>query len=408
MTQQLNTNHTPYTNKKDEMETGNNISFQLLKILLLICLILSGIALNAQDNKNAQRRFTVGKGGELDVNLSVGDITIRTQNKNEVSIEIEGVKESEAQKIDAAQSGDRIKVRLEEGQMTQEDTRLIAYVPEEYDLKVRTLSGDLDIKDRIKGRVLASTSGGDIRTNDVAGEVELNTAGGNITTGNIEGDADLSTMGGDIEMGKVMGRVKISTMGGMIRVADVGKSLSATTYGGDITLGNIGGSAHAQTFGGDIFMKNVSGEAEISTAGGSIYCEGANGRLKVSTAGGDIELKNISGALDAKTASGDITVEFFPSGKGLSKITSALGDVTLTVPQTAKARIEATIRLRGAWGGKSEHKIHSDFKEESLSENENEKSIKGVYVLNGGGSDQIEIRTINSDIEILRTDEKKK
>lgn len=140
----------------------------------------------------------------------------------------------------------------------------------------------------------------------------------------------------------------------------------------------------------------------MSTAGGNIELTSASGYVKANTAGGDIELRNISGSIEASTAGGDVNAELRPSGKGKSKLSSAGGEITLAIPEDAKATIEATIRIEGRWGSrKGEYKVRSEFKADTYEQDQDEREIRATYKLNGGG-DLIELKTVNSDINIRK------
>ncbi|MGE5365129.1 MAG: DUF4097 family beta strand repeat-containing protein [Bacteroidota bacterium] len=360
---------------------------------------------NIEEEQRVEKTFRVSSGGELEVSITSGSIKIMPGKSEQVQITTDEMMPEEIRQLEIYQTGNNVTIKTNHHSSFNGDLTLQVAVPAEYNLDLRTMSGDIFVGDNLRGKLTASTSGGDIKVKDVNGEVKVSTSGGDIAVGNTDGDLDISTMGGDISVGKVQGRAKLNTMGGNILVSDIGKSLKAVTYGGDITMGNIGGDADAESFGGDIMVRNVSGQARISTKGGSLRCDGANGRIIANSAGGDIELKNITGSVDAQTNSGDISIELFPSGKSESRISTMMGDVNLYLPENAKATVNAVIRIRGAWMDNDEHSIHSDFKSQSYGTDPDEKNIKGVYVLNGGG-DKISIKTINSDIYIKNMNKK--
>jgi hypothetical protein len=111
---------------------------------------------------------------------------------------------------------------------------------------------------------------------------------------------------------------------------------------------------------------------------------------------------SLSGSVEAKTFGGDIRAELTPGGKGRSRLTSSNGTIWLYIPETARATITARIRIQGWWRTeRDEYKVRSDFKEESSSRDEDERTIESRYVLNGGG-ESIALETVNSDIEIRK------
>jgi len=140
----------------------------------------------------------------------------------------------------------------------------------------------------------------------------------------------------------------------------------------------------------------------MSTAGGDVHLEGASGTVSAKTAGGDIRLRGVTGVVEAKTAGGEVEAELNPSGKGSSRLVSSGGDVRLYIPESAKATIDATIRIHGSWGRRSQrYTIKSDFNAESFVKDDNDEEIRGIYKLNGGG-ERILLETVNADIIIRK------
>jgi len=91
-----------------------------------------------------------------------------------------------------------------------------------------------------------------------------------------------------------------------------------------------------------------------------------------------------------------------PSGKGRSELRSSGGNVSLSLPSSASATIDATIRIQGGWRhAQDEYDIHSDFTAESKNVDKDDEEIHAVYKLNGGG-ESITIETTNGNIEIRK------
>ena len=94
--------------------------------------------------------------------------------------------------------------------------------------------------------------------------------------------------------------------------------------------------------------------------------------------------------------------ELNPSGKGSSRLTSSGGEVRLYIPESAKATIEATIRIHGSWGRRSErYNIRSDYEAETFTKDDDDEEIRAVYKLNGGG-ERIVLETVNADIQVRK------
>jgi DUF4097 and DUF4098 domain-containing protein YvlB len=382
----------------------------MIKLLLVISTLCATLLLTAaqwegSEQDSRSKSFTVGKGGTVEVEVAGGDIRLVPWEKNEVHVRADGIDRDNVDRLKMEQFGNTVRIeykpRRSRGWGRGDNVRFEVSLPAEFNAELRTSGGDIDIRSGLTGRVKGSTSGGDIKLADVGGTIDLATSGGDIVVGNVKGDVSLKTSGGDIRIGVVSGEATVGTSGGDVKVESVGKRLKASTSGGDIHIGDVGGEATASTAGGDVRVGKVSGRASLSTAGGDIELRGASGEVTAKTAGGDIRLENITGSIEAKTAGGDIRSELIPSGTGRSTLKTAGGDVVLHIPESAKATIEATIRIEGRWGrSREKYEVRSDFKADSYKVEEGDE-IRATYTLNGGG-EVITLETVNSNIEIRK------
>jgi hypothetical protein len=346
------------------------------------------------------KTFTVTKGGTLEVRVDGGDIRISTWEKNEVSVRADIFDDEDDGDLRMTQSGNTVRVTNRGGWMG--DARYEISVPSQFNLDLETAAGNLYVRGKMTGTLSGETSGGNISLDDVEGKVDMHTSGGDVKTGNVLGDAVLNTSGGDIEVTSTSGELNVRTSGGDIRLGNIGRSLTASTSGGDVVIGDVGGEARVSSSGGTIRVGKVNGRVSLSTAGGDIELLGGSGTIKASTSGGDMRLHDLSGSVEARTAGGDIHGELIPSGKGRSRLTTASGDIVLYVPESAKATIDARIRIQGRWRSeRDEYKITSDFKAQSSEQDDNEREIRTKFVLNGGG-EEITLETVNSNITIKK------
>ncbi len=370
---------------------------------MLLCAGLLSVGLvTAADNGNTPetKSFTVKKGGMLRVNLNGGDIRLTPWDKDLLEVRVRGTGEDDENSVDIRQRENTITIQTDEEEGWSGDTRLDISLPSQFDLDLRTVQGDIVIDGAMSGKINGSTSAGNIRMGNVTGVVEMHTSGGDIHAGDVKGDLTLKTSGGDIVSGAVTGEADITTSGGNIRLKDVGKSLWAKTAGGDIDAGSIGGEATISTAGGNIMVGKVGSRASLSTAGGDVELQGATGRIRAKTAGGNLRLYGLNGSVDGETAGGDIDAELTPDGSGSSRLRTAGGNVSLDVPEKAKATIDATIRIQGRWrDAKDEYKIRSVFKSDNYVVDSDEHEIRATYKLNGGGA-QISLETVNANIDI--------
>ncbi len=375
---------------------------RLKTVLAAFLILIAQFAFSKTQLSIQTKSFEVSPGGMLDVSISGGDILLGTWEKNEVYVKAEGIDPDELERLIMTQSGNRVRVQYEPEWGESMRVRFTINVPSQFNSDLHTSGGDIRLQGLFQGKLDGSTSGGDITIADIDGTVDMNTSGGDITAGKIKGTCSLSTSGGDIQVELSTGEVQLSTSGGDITIGNVGKSLVAKTSGGDIHIGDVGGEATAITAGGDIIIGRVSGNATLKTAGGDVQLRGASGIVKAKTAGGDMSLVNISGSIDASTAGGDVEAELRPSGSGRSRLTSSGGDIILSIPENAKASIEAVISVRGRWRENSEdYSIESDFKSKTYEKDPDTKEIRATFLLNGGG-EEIILETVNGNIMIRK------
>jgi len=336
------------------------------------------------DDTKATKTFTVTKGGDLEVNVNCGDIKLKTWDKDQVSITVDGLDDEDLDEVHMTQSGNSIRVEYRPRWNWSGDVTFRVSLPAQFDADIHTSGGNIDVRGTMKGKLTGYTSGGDIHTE------------------NVEGATNLKTSGGDITLGDVSGEAEVRTSGGEIKVERVGKSLKASTAGGDVEVGDVGGDAVLSSSGGEVKVGKVSGSATLKTAGGDIELRSASGEVEAKTAGGNIRLEKITGSISAKTAGGDVLAELIPSGKGMSELRTAGGNVVLSIDGSSSATIDATIRIQGRWMHRNEeYDIRSDFQAESKNVDKDEQEIHAVYKLNGGG-ERITIETTNGNIEIRK------
>jgi hypothetical protein len=384
----------------------------VLPLILLIAIAAPAFSQKTRtadnDHLTRTKSFAVTPGGLLNVDVNGGEIHIMTSGKNEVVVTARADDEEAFDELRISAAANTVAVDNSSNIWSAGDSRYEISVPREFNIKIKTTNGDIIITGALRGYVHTITDAGDIRLGDVAGDVDVNTSGGNITTGSVDGDVKVQTSGGDIRLGLVSGRADITTSGGNIQVDNVKNVLHARTSGGDIIIGDVGGEATVSTSGGNVTVGKVSGNAKLSTAGGDIELDGASGIVKANTAGGNIRLREISGAIEAKTAGGDIHADLLPGGASNSKLTTASGMILLSIPENAKATVNARIKV---WGygriARSGYAVHSAFPAKTYDTDDEDHVIVGSYVLNGGG-DTITLETVNADIEIRKLERRSK
>jgi DUF4097 and DUF4098 domain-containing protein YvlB len=378
----------------------------LLSIFLFFIVFQGVIKSSENEDKEKTKTFSVTRGGDLYVEINPGNITVKTWEKEEVSVKVSGIEEDQFKNVEMTSEKNRISVRYEKG-YNSDEANFIITVPVKFNLELITSAGNIYVKNNIDGNVKANTNGGDVSCKNVSGNLTVESMGGNIGVDDVDGNLSVNTMGGDINIGMIKGNsAKVNTMGGEI---NIGKSLSGITVktsGGDITIGNAGGDSEFITYGGNISIGNISGNVKMETSGGNLSLGGADGIVRGKTNGGNIDFKTIKGSVDIRTMAGEVSIELNPESGSESRISTNAGAIELTIPASAKTSIEARIHVQGYWKTATDtYQIESDFPAKSTSTDEEKHDIVGTYELNGGGS-KILLKSTNSNITIINESKK--
>ncbi|MBC8043659.1 MAG: DUF4097 family beta strand repeat protein [Rhizobacter sp.] len=248
---------------------------------------------NAADNMAGadatfEKKFTVKQGGVLEVDTDAGSIAITGSNSNEVSVTVRVRASDEITKnflISAEQKGDDVRVNGKIKGGTKQggrwgysiDAEFIVAVPRNYNLKLSTSGGSIDITG-ITGKLKGNTSGGGITVKDITGETDMQTSGGSMRAEKITGNLNLETSGGSIRLNDVRGDVAVETSGGGIEMDEVEGKIRAETSGGGISISLRGENKgiYAETSAGGIDLtlpKNTKGTIDAQTSVGQIVCE---------------------------------------------------------------------------------------------------------------------------------------
>ncbi|MBI1807749.1 MAG: hypothetical protein HYR76_11935 [Ignavibacteria bacterium] len=354
-----------------------------------------------QDDLVRTNSFAVKKGGLLDLLINAGEVHVIPWEKSEVFVKVRGLDEEEFDRLEMTSNGNTVKIRGESDRWSG-DTRVEVSVPSSFRVDVKTGCGNIEVKGPLSGIVNATTSAGDVLVGDIRGTIRVRTAGGNIQIGNVEGDIELRTAGGDILVGTVSGTAEISTSGGNIQIESVKRSLQAKSSGGDVRVGDVGVGAEIATLGGNVVLGKIGGGATLTTAGGDIDLQSAHGVVTTSTGGGNIRLADVAGSILATTGAGDVDAELIPTDHGSTMIVTGNGVIRLSVPEDAKATIEARIHVDDAWDyDRESFHIRSQFPSKDYQKYHDKKEIRATYILNNGGQ-RIKLETANADIEIRK------
>jgi DUF4097 and DUF4098 domain-containing protein YvlB len=110
---------------------------------------------------------------------------------------------------------------------------------------------------------------------------------------------------------------KVSSSGGDIKLEDLNGKIELGSSGGDIIIKNTNGTAVVSTSGGEVNLVNTTGDLDLKTSGGDIKSLGFNGNISATTSGGSIELKGTNGKIDASTSGGDVDLDYTGQNLGI-------------------------------------------------------------------------------------------
>jgi len=377
---------------------------KLLNAVLILFLLISGTLTATDYGDGKTKTFGVKPGGSLNVDLQVGDINIRTWDKDEIQVKVEGLSEEAFKNLETNLKGNELTVRYEnDGDETEDEVAFTFTVPSKFNLDLKTMGGNISLKNNITGNVSIDTYGGEIEAKNIYGSAKIETKGGDIKLNEINGDCSVNTYGGNIFVALINGKnAKVSTSGGDISIKKSSSGVSVKTYGGNITVGELGGDSELITYGGDISVGNAKGDIKMDTYGGNLELKSANGKVIGKTNGGDINFQKVYGSVDLKTMSGTIAVELDPTPNSESRISSNAGSIELTLSESVKTTVEARIHVQGWWkDAKDNYKINSDFDSQLYNVDGYAHDIIGVYSINGGGS-RIILKSVNDEIQIKK------
>jgi hypothetical protein len=171
------------------------------------------------------------------------------------------------------------------------------FVPKSASSNLTTSGGNIRLND-LSGIQDFTTSGGNLELDNLSGHVTGRTSGGNITLTNSKDDIDLITSGGNIDAEKCKGDIKLTTSGGSVSLHHLSGTIKGVTSGGSVMGDEIEGELSAHTSGGNVHMDNLSCSIETSTSGGNIS-------VSMKSFGKYVRITNSSGNIDLEVPKGN-------------------------------------------------------------------------------------------------------
>jgi hypothetical protein len=155
-------------------------------------------------------------------------------------------------------------------------------------------------------------------------------------------DANVATAGGSISVSRLKGEVIAHTSGGGLTFDRIEGPVNGSTSGGSISVAGAAGKTVVHTSGGSIRITDTAGDVDASTSGGSISIDTVSGRVKVHTSGGRIEARGISGPIDASTSGGSVTASLLGQPRQECRFYTAGGSINVSLPGDAHVNLDAS------------------------------------------------------------------
>ncbi|MDH7511323.1 MAG: DUF4097 family beta strand repeat-containing protein [Clostridiales bacterium] len=304
-----------------------------------VLLVLAFSAAVAAEKERYEEPFekilALAKDGKVQISNISGDIEVRSWSESQVKVK--AVKVSRASSVSQAKEN-AAKVTIEittEGNVLRIETRYPKsgrfwggesvnvsvnywlWIPEKAGLKVKNISGDIDVEGTA-GVLDLSAISGDVNLRKSSGRAECNTISGDLEISGIAGDVFLKSVSGDITAYRIKGSIEAETVSGDVELKEVSeastvrvKALSGEiVYSGDInpagtySLKSHSGSVElylpansAFDFAAETFSGNITTDFEIKVTGKispkemSGVVGGGGATVKLSSFSGDIKLK---------------------------------------------------------------------------------------------------------------------
>jgi hypothetical protein len=201
----------------------------------------------------SSERVAVNGASSLAVDVDAGDVTVRSEEREDVAVEV--VKQSSSVGVDLSKfefrverPEDRVRLRgvwtgeagLAGGPSMDLDVRVPAPLAVS---TAETSTGDVDVEG-VTGDVLARSSTGDVTVRSVTGAVRTETKTGDVVVADVEAFAGASASTGDVEVEvpAVDGDTEVETSTGDVTAAvgsDVDAVVRAETSTGDVDVSGL-------------------------------------------------------------------------------------------------------------------------------------------------------------------------
>ncbi len=279
------------------------------------------------------------KGEDSDSVKVTGRKTIRAFNHGDAD------RANEQSQIRMERQGDLLIVRAEEPgnvRMLSVSTDLDITIPRGLNVEARGRSGDLTVED-INGSLDVTNGHGDVHLNNIGKDVKIEASRSQlIHAAALKGNLDLQGRGGDVQLENVLGQVTINgEYSGTLEFHALAKPLHFQSARSDFRAEQIPGSLTIDL--GEVKMNNLVGPVRFQTSTRDIQATDITNSLELTVDHGDIQVTQTKAPLpkmEVRARNGDITVTL-PPGAGFDMdARTGQGEVENTYGDSLTAQTE--------------------------------------------------------------------
>jgi len=274
-----------------------------------------GVSRVVLDNLRGNLSLKGEDGGDVRVS---GHKTIRAFNRSDAD------RGNEQSQIRVERQGDLLIVRAEEPRnlrMLSVSADLDITVPKGVDVEARGRNGDLTVED-VNGSVDVTNGRGDVRLNHIGKDVRIESSrSGLVRATGVKGNVDLQGRGNEVQIEDIQGQVTINgEYSGTLEFRALAKQFHFTSSRSDFRAEQVPGNITLDL--GELKMSNIVGPVRFQSGSR------------------DIQVSDVSNSLELTLDRGDIQITQTKTPLPKMEIRSRNGDLTLTVPEKASFELD--------------------------------------------------------------------
>jgi hypothetical protein len=262
--------------------------------ILAAALAAAALAAPAAAQQDVNRRIATRGTGVVEVSNVAGSVRVVGWNRDEV--QVTGTLGEGVERLDLADEGGRVVVRVVLPRRSHEDgdSDIEVHVPAGKDVDVHCVSADASVTG-VSGRTSVQTVSGEVEVDGAPREAQVQSVSGDVSIQGVRGRVDVQTVSGDVRMNGRGIEAQVRTVSGDVRVdgqLDPAGTSQINTHSGDVTVTVERGGGASVEFG------SFSGEVSSGIPGGMrLQGSSRNQHLEVGRGGPRILVHTFSGDL---------------------------------------------------------------------------------------------------------------